>query len=111
MFDISIKIDDRKISKRDAEIKDYLNLMEYSERNKDKNFLTSKNTFLEVLDLIVNWFGADKVTKDEIASQLTLQEVFNVYKKIESNIAEVFFGKPLKAAIEDMKEIARQKNA
>lgn len=110
MFDISIKIDGKKISKKDAEIKDYLNLMEYNERNKNKNFLSSKNTFLEALDLIVNWFGADKVTKDDLASQLTLQEVFDTYKKIESNVAEVFFGKPLKAAIEDMEKVIRQKN-
>lgn len=110
MFDISIKINGNTISKRDATVKDYINLLDYNEKNKDKTFLTSKNTFFDCVELIISWFGEDKVTKDELASQLTLKEIFDTYKKIENNVAEVFFGKPLKTAIEDMRKILKQEN-
>lgn len=110
MFDISIKINGKKLSKKDATLKDYLNLLDYNEEHKGQNFITSKDSFLGAVELIQNWFGAENVTKEELATQLKLQELFNIYKKIESNIAEVFFGKPLKEAMTELKNLTALKN-
>jgi len=106
MYDLSVEIDGVIIRKKDATIKDYTNLLEYTEQYKGENFLANKDAFLGAVNLVSEWFG---VGADKIEERYSLKEVLNLYKKIESNITEVFTGMPLKTTINRFKEVLKTK--
>ena len=106
MYDISIKIDKKKHIKTDATLQDYINMTEYNEKYKGQSFLNSKDTVLDAVKLIADWFG--DVTVEEIQTNLTLKEIIDIYRQIESNITEVFTGVPLKKALRELRQAQRE---
>ena len=103
MFDIKIKIGDKELEKSRPKLNDYRLLLEYNERNKGKTFLSDPQPVEEAMDLICSWFGG--ISKTELEESLDLQEIFETYRKIESNVTEVFTGVPLQKALKTLQKL------
>lgn len=106
MYNIKIKIGGKKREKTMPTIADYRNIMEYNNKNKGKNFLENPELMDEAINLIASFFA--DASKDEIENEMNLKEIFETYKKIESNVAEVFTGVPLREALKTMLEAVEQ---
>lgn len=108
MYDITIEINGEKFTKKNATIRDYKNLMRCSTEHKEENFLTSPKAFEDALEVVQHWFG-DKFTIEDLEENCSLADVYEIYKKIESNISEVFLGVPLQEAIKKLRLFQHQK--
>lgn len=104
MYDIKIKIDGETYRKKDPTIRDYVGLMDYNKEFEGVNFMQDKDAFLGALKLIAEWFEIG----DDLVQKLSLQEAFDTYKHIQSNVYEVFIGVPLEEAMKQMAQMRKE---
>ena len=105
MFDTTIEINGKKHTKTKPTLNDYRRLLEYNKRNEGKSFLSDSTPIEEALELIAEWFG--DVSISDIEATLDLQEIFDLYRQIESNVTEVFTGVPLKQALKTLHKVLK----
>lgn len=108
MKEITINMGGKKYTKTNPTLKDYRNLMEYNERNEGKTFLKNPELIDEAIDIIADWYG--DVSRKELEEEGDLKTIYDTYKGIESNIAEVFTGVPLEVAIKKLTKILNAQN-
>lgn len=104
MYEIRIKVDGKTYRKKDPSIRDYQKLMDYNKEFEGVNFFQNKDAFMAALKLVADWFDVG----DDVVEKLSLQEAFDAYKKMQSNIYEVFIGVPLEEAMRQMAAAQRK---
>lgn len=104
MYDIKIKVDGETYRKKDPTIRDYQKLMDFNKEFDGINFFQSKEAFMAALKLVAEFFEVG----DDVIEKLSLQEAFDAYKKMQSNIYEVFIGVPLEEAMRQMAAAQKQ---
>lgn len=108
MFDIQVSIDGEKHKKNVPKLRDYIALIDYNEQYYGKSFVNTKEAVLDAVGMIEAWFeGA--VTAQDIEDNFDLAEIMDLFRKIESNVFEVFTGVPLKAAMTEQQQAQKKK--
>lgn len=108
MINISVKINGKTYKKNVPKLKDYIALVDYNEKYHGKSFINTKEAVVEAVTMIEGWFNGE-VTAQEIEDNCDLDEIMSLFRKIESNVFEVFTGVPLKTAMDDVRKALTKK--
>lgn len=104
MFDVKIKVAGKTYTKTKPRMSDYIRQLEFNAAQGGKNFLSDPAVMYGVIDIICAWYGDKFCRQDILDADYELDVIYETYRKIESNITEVFTGVPMREALARLNE-------
>ena len=89
MKEIKLTIDGKKYAKKNVCIADWLALVEFTEKYKEKNILLDKEAGMAAMDVLAEYLGAPE---SRVCGQSDLGEVMQAWRDLNANVVEAFTG-------------------
>lgn len=89
MKEIKITIGGKEYAKSNVRIADWLALVEFTEKYKEKNILLDKEAGLAAMDVLAGYLG---VQEKEMRAESDLAEIMQAWRDLNANVVEAFTG-------------------
>ncbi len=89
MKDVKITVDGKEYKKAGVCVADWLALLEFTEKYKDKNILLDREAGLAVMDVLAGYLG---LPESRLRGESDLAEVMQAWRDLNANVVEAFTG-------------------